>query len=305
VAGPGANDKPTPWLFRWRAELLSERGPKPTTRFVLTVLATFGDEHGGNIFPSTRLLAEQTGLSRRAVETHLRTAEADRWIERSERAREGQGWRRMQYTLTTPPADTVGNHVPHLHGEGDSRHPTDNPGNAERDVGKLVRNVGNPTTERGECGSPEYSMTPPVNPPSNSPSAELRSGADGPDGPPARPVVKRDNVVEATAEAIENRRVGHLLGMLNMIPRDAQWVVDGAHQACANNVTDGAGMYDAYYLAAEVMYDMRRKGTMFSRDTFLSWMEQLIKIRARDPADVEDVCEVAREVWKVGRRLAA
>jgi hypothetical protein len=100
-------------LFRWRDALLGEHGPSSTCRLVLLTLSLDADGDGARCFPSTRRLAERTGLSRRAVEKHLRDAEGQ-WIERSERGG-GQGWRRMTYTLRIPP--DVGNEGIHVDGE--------------------------------------------------------------------------------------------------------------------------------------------------------------------------------------------
>jgi hypothetical protein len=45
-------------------------------------------------------MAQETGLSERAVCTHLEIAEQERWIHRAAR-KEGKGWKNYVYTLTT------------------------------------------------------------------------------------------------------------------------------------------------------------------------------------------------------------
>lgn len=69
-------------------------------RYVLYVLSSYGDQEGRDIFPSTREIARATGLSRRAVEGHLREAEGV-WITRAAKG-EGRGWKRHQYQLMVP-----------------------------------------------------------------------------------------------------------------------------------------------------------------------------------------------------------
>jgi DNA-binding transcriptional MocR family regulator len=99
-------------LFQWRTAVVSEAGPaSPITRHVLLTLSLHMDKAGGSCFPSTRTLAAETALSRRAVEMHLATAEAAGWIRRTERRGTGQGWRRMAYTARLP--QNVVKDVPH------------------------------------------------------------------------------------------------------------------------------------------------------------------------------------------------
>ena len=64
-------------LFRWRDAVLSVAGPTATRRYVLLTLSMDADPAGGSCFPSTRRLAERTGLSHRHVEKHLREAESE------------------------------------------------------------------------------------------------------------------------------------------------------------------------------------------------------------------------------------
>ncbi len=81
---------------------MSLDGPKmPTMRHVLLTLSTHGDTDGNDIFPSTRTLADETGLSERSVCTHLQKAEDSGWIERSSKGT-GHGWRRHVYSLRIP-----------------------------------------------------------------------------------------------------------------------------------------------------------------------------------------------------------
>ena len=86
-------------LFDWRSAVCSTHGPeKPTTRFVLLTLALHMSVKGDSCFPSIDLLAEESGLSRRAVIEHLQIAEQTGWLAKKDRSvRSGQGWRRVEY----------------------------------------------------------------------------------------------------------------------------------------------------------------------------------------------------------------
>lgn len=88
--------------LRWRDLVASEHGPPSTTRLVLLTLSTFMDRSSA-AWPSTMTLAECTGLSERAVCTHLEAAERDGWITRSTRGG-GRGWKRHTYRATVPDA---------------------------------------------------------------------------------------------------------------------------------------------------------------------------------------------------------
>jgi len=57
---------------------------------------------GESCFPSTKTLAKETGLSERAVVTHLQVAISSHWLEVSEHGYSGQGWRRHQYSISNP-----------------------------------------------------------------------------------------------------------------------------------------------------------------------------------------------------------
>lgn len=105
-----------PYMVRWRSVVASEHGPeRPMTRHVLLTLALHMDAEGGSCYPSSRLLANETGMCRRTVEKHLRAAVADGWIRREPRGT-GRAWRRMVYHPAIP-AD-VGNLIPHDDREG-------------------------------------------------------------------------------------------------------------------------------------------------------------------------------------------
>jgi hypothetical protein len=61
------------------------------------------DENGGSCFPSTRKLAEETGLSERTICTHLEIAENEGWIKKMQQGLTGQRWKRHSYQALIPP----------------------------------------------------------------------------------------------------------------------------------------------------------------------------------------------------------
>lgn len=91
-------------LFTWRSALASKHGPQATTRLVLLVLGLYMNEKGGSCFPSTRALEQDTGLSRRAVMTHLDLAVEGGWLIRYERQGRGQSWKAYGYRAAIPQA---------------------------------------------------------------------------------------------------------------------------------------------------------------------------------------------------------
>ena len=92
-------------FFTWRSAFCSAHGPKAsTTRLVLLCLSLHMNEQGESCFPSINRLAMESALSRKSVIDHLQIAEQEGWIDRMERPeRNGQGWRRMQYSPKIPP----------------------------------------------------------------------------------------------------------------------------------------------------------------------------------------------------------
>lgn len=90
-------------LFTWRSAVASKHGPKsPTTRHVLLTLSLYMSEKGDSCFPSIETLTEDTGLSRRAVLSHIKKAREDGWIDRKLLGMAGQKWRRSEYRATVP-----------------------------------------------------------------------------------------------------------------------------------------------------------------------------------------------------------
>lgn len=71
-------------------------------RHVLLTLSVYMNATGSECYPSVRTLASASRLSQRSVCTHLERAEADGWIRRQGRRREGKGWRQMEYSAAIP-----------------------------------------------------------------------------------------------------------------------------------------------------------------------------------------------------------
>lgn len=87
--------------YTWRAGIIKSQLPA-TTRHVLLTLSCHFNDAGEACYPSTRLLAEETGLSERAVITHLANARALGWLRVSKHGFAGQEWARNQYTPSFP-----------------------------------------------------------------------------------------------------------------------------------------------------------------------------------------------------------
>jgi hypothetical protein len=65
------------------------------------------NEVGDGCYPTQEQIAEATGLSERAVRTHLDIAEKEGWIKRSEHGFRGQKWRNHQYAASWPETQDV------------------------------------------------------------------------------------------------------------------------------------------------------------------------------------------------------
>ncbi|AJW97428.1 hypothetical protein BM43_3040 [Burkholderia gladioli] len=88
-----------PWT--WRHAIINSTLP-PTTRHVLLTLSCHVNDAGEPVYPSTLLLADETGLSERAVITHLRAAAKAGWLVTEKHGYGGQKWARNQYHPLIP-----------------------------------------------------------------------------------------------------------------------------------------------------------------------------------------------------------
>jgi Helix-turn-helix domain len=71
------------------------------TRAILFYLAGRMDADGGNCYPSTMRIAEETGYSERSVRTHIANAKAAGWLTVQSAGR-GMAWRNYQYFPSFP-----------------------------------------------------------------------------------------------------------------------------------------------------------------------------------------------------------
>lgn len=90
-----------PAFFSWRKAILKS-DLQPTTRHVLLTLACHMNDAGESCFPSIKLLCEETGLSNRAVITHLQKATEIGWIIVGKHGFAGQRWAAHEYRPAWP-----------------------------------------------------------------------------------------------------------------------------------------------------------------------------------------------------------
>ena len=144
-------------LFTWRSAIASEHGPKDsTTRHVLLTLSLHMNEKGGSCYPSTRTLADETGLTRRTVEKHLAKAHKQGWLSKKRHGLSGQRWKRNEYAAQIPKeARRKLEKERKKGGEGDSPRPRKG-GESHAEGGESDdTKVGNLTTKGGEGDSHE------------------------------------------------------------------------------------------------------------------------------------------------------
>lgn len=88
-------------MFDWRKAILKSDLP-PTTRHVLLTLACHMNVVGESCYPSIELLCKETGLSNRAVITHLQNAKELGWITVGKHGFAGQRWAAHEYFPAWP-----------------------------------------------------------------------------------------------------------------------------------------------------------------------------------------------------------
>ena len=88
-------------MFSWRQLILESTLP-PTTRHVLLTLSCHMNSAGESCYPSIATLCRETGLSNRAVCTHLELAKKRGFIRVGPHGFSGQGWKRNQYFVAIP-----------------------------------------------------------------------------------------------------------------------------------------------------------------------------------------------------------
>lgn len=87
--------------WSWQ-QAVQESGLPPTTRFVLLNLSVYMNNKGGNCYPTTAQQATDTGLSERAVCTHLKLAEEAGFIIKKVHGFKGKQWKNHEYIPVHP-----------------------------------------------------------------------------------------------------------------------------------------------------------------------------------------------------------
>lgn len=87
--------------YTWRAGILTS-DLASTTRLVLLTLSCHVNDAGESAFPSTKLLASESGLSERAVVSHLAIAKEKGWLRVQRHGFGGQRWARHEYYPSFP-----------------------------------------------------------------------------------------------------------------------------------------------------------------------------------------------------------
>ena len=88
-------------VFSWR-NAIQESDLEPTTRLVLFNLSLHMNEQGRSCYPTVDTQARETGLSRRAVITHLDRASDAGFIIKKPMGLAGQKWKNNQYIAAYP-----------------------------------------------------------------------------------------------------------------------------------------------------------------------------------------------------------
>ncbi|WP_161632273.1 helix-turn-helix domain-containing protein [Aliihoeflea sp. 2WW] len=88
-----------PLVSKWRLGIM-QSGLPATTRHVLLTLSCFMSNSAGHCYPTTRQIAQATGLSERAVCTHIARAAQAGWLRVS--MRNGRTWKRHEYHADWP-----------------------------------------------------------------------------------------------------------------------------------------------------------------------------------------------------------
>lgn len=90
--------------WSWRHAIIKSDLPA-TTRHVLLTISCFMNEVGGGCYPTTKDLSAATGLSERAICTHIASAAKAGWLGVSEHGFRGQKWKNHQYQAAWPEAE--------------------------------------------------------------------------------------------------------------------------------------------------------------------------------------------------------
>lgn len=101
-------------VISWR-NAIQKAKLEPTTKLVLFNLSVHMNDAGESCFPSIELQCQYTGLSNRAVITHLKKAEEAGFITKSKHGYGDQRWARNEYVATFPPEAELDKAVNDVH----------------------------------------------------------------------------------------------------------------------------------------------------------------------------------------------
>lgn len=196
------------FVFDWQQCVL-DSGLEPTTRFVLLVLSIYVNKQDEVCFPSQATLAENAGLSERAVGIHIGKAIEAGWLVKTKRGVKGRRWKLNDYRLQFPPGFTrssIENASKLASQRGEIA--SDDPNEVRDRDGDVPNEIRERPESHGSDVPNDVRTNRPVNNPMNSarareggPAAPLRGG--GAAGPP-----------EPEAENPLTREWGTVLGIL-------------------------------------------------------------------------------------------
>lgn len=152
--------------YTWRAAILKS-GLPPTTRHVLLTLSCHINDAGESAYPSVELLATETGLSKRAIITHLAIAKQTGWIFITKHGFAGKKWKRNEYYPRLPEENKGGAAGSPPQEEGGAGGSPQFAEGGEPNDNKVVQEVHLnyplelPIKERGGCGHTETVRLPP------------------------------------------------------------------------------------------------------------------------------------------------
>jgi|GEM_PF-6223465 len=163
-------------FFSWRKAILKSALP-PTTRHVLLTIGCHMNDAGESCFPSIKLLCEETGLSNRAVITHIHNATELGWITVGRHGFAGQKWAAHEYRPAWPhnlrnAADSLEKAVNEVHDL--SKKAVNVIPKAVNVIPKAVKEVHSSTPE----STPESTSLNTITPPKKSSSENLLSDID-------------------------------------------------------------------------------------------------------------------------------
>ncbi|WP_175947643.1 helix-turn-helix domain-containing protein [Burkholderia pyrrocinia] len=99
------------YVWEWQFTRVSKEELEPTTRLVLfTISMHLNDKDGIPAFPSTKTIADRSGLSERAVCTHIEKAVEKGWLIRGTLGCTNRAWKRSKYTPSVPAGWGMVNH---------------------------------------------------------------------------------------------------------------------------------------------------------------------------------------------------